>query len=210
MMATEAFSGHRGLVAILRGVRSSEVVAIAEALMDAGITIIEVPLNSPDPLRSIAMLADAFGEAALVGAGTVLTREEVDAVRGAGGRLVVSPNMRTDVIRHSVAREMIACPGVLTPTEAFDALDAGAHGLKFFPAHLVGPTGIAAMRAVLPSQAMVLAVGGVSPDDLPEWIKAGCDGFGIGSNIYKPGFSANDVRTRASTFVQAYDSAKAE
>ncbi|MEL6947573.1 MAG: 2-dehydro-3-deoxy-6-phosphogalactonate aldolase [Pseudomonadota bacterium] len=203
----DVFENHRPLVAILRGLEPAEAVAIGQALIDAGLGMIEVPLNSPDPMDSIGRLADAFGDRALIGAGTVLTADAVDGVFDAGGRLIVSPNMDETVITRTVARGGVSFPGVFSPTEAFAAIKAGCHGLKFFPASMHGPSGIKAIKAVLPPAMPVLAVGGVSVDTIGAWLAAGTDGFGIGSNIFKPGWTADEVGARAQTFVAAYDAA---
>lgn len=197
------------LVAILRGVKPDEVEGIGEALVAAGIDAIEVPLNSTEPLDSIARLSRAFGADALIGAGTVLTRGEVEQVNEAGGRLVVSPNMEADVIAHARALGMVSLPGIFTPTEAFAALRAGADGLKIFPASLMGPAGVKAIRAVLPPATQVYAVGGVDETNMGDWLDAGTDGFGIGSALYKPGMSAADVGRRARAFVDAWKRATA-
>ena len=198
--------GHRPLVAILRGVRPAEVEAIGEALVAAGIGAIEVPLNSPDPLASIARLARRLPQA-LVGAGTVLTRGDVEQVNEAGGRLIVSPNMEVEVIAHARSLGLVCLPGVFTPTEAFAALRAGADGLKLFPASLIGPEGVRAMRAVLPAGTQVYAVGGVDVGNVAEWTAAGTDGFGIGSALYRPGMGAAEVGEKAAAFVAAYEGA---
>ena len=199
-----SLEGHRPLVAILRGVRPDEVEAIGDALVAAGIGVIEVPLNSPEPLSSIARLARHLPDA-LVGAGTVLTRGEVEQVSEAGGRLAVSPNMEAPVIAHARTLGMVSLPGVFTPTEAFAALRVGADGLKLFPASLIGPAGVKAMRAVLPRGTQVYAVGGVDVGNVGEWMAAGTDGFGIGSALYKPGMGADEVGKRAAAFVTAFD-----
>ena len=203
----DVFQGHRPLVAILRGVTTDSVEAIGARLIEAGFGIIEVPLNSPDALGSIRILADAFGDRAVIGAGTVLTPEQAEAVADAGGRLVVSPDMKPAVIAATKARGMVSLPGVFTPTECFGALDAGADGLKFFPASLHGPSGIKAIRAVLPTETLVYAVGGVAHDTIAEWMAAGTDGFGIGSNVFKPGWSDDKVGEEARAFVAAFDQA---
>ena len=199
----------RPIVAILRGVRPDEVEAIGEALVEAGIGIVEVPLNSPSPLESIARLASRLAGRAVVGAGTVLTRGEVEQVNEAGGQLVVSPNCEPEVIAHTKSLGLASLPGVFTPTEAFAALRAGADGLKFFPASLHGPAGIRAVRAVLPPTATIYAVGGVDADNLQQWHRAGANGFGIGTALYVPGREAAEVGRRAEAFVRACDEAAA-
>ncbi len=206
---TDLFEGHRPLVAILRGLEPKNAPGIAEALIQAGFGIIEVPLNSPEPLKSISAIARDFGDRAIVGAGTVLSADGVDQVLDAGGRLIVSPNMNTAVIQRTVERGGLSFPGVFTPTEAFCAIDAGCHALKFFPASLHGPDGVKAIKAVLPDTMKVLAVGGVSVPTIGTWLNAGTDGFGIGSNVFKPGWDANKVGDEASAFVAAYDAAAA-
>ncbi len=199
------FEGHRPLVAILRGLKPSEALDIGTALVDAGFGIIEVPLNSPDPLESIALLAKEFGDTCIIGAGTVLSAEQVDGVIDAGGRLIVSPDMKPTVIKRTRERDGLSFPGVFSPTEAFGAIDAGCHALKFFPASLHGPNGVKAIKAVLPPQMNVLAVGGVTVPTIGEWLAAGTDGFGIGSNVYKAGWDAEKVSTEAKAFVAAFD-----
>lgn len=195
----------RNIVAILRGVKPQEAVGIASALIDAGITKIEVPLNSPDPLKSIGAMASEFGEVALIGAGTVLTVQDVADVKSVGGKLIVSPNTNVDVIRAAKAAGLLCYPGVMTPTECFAALDAGADGLKIFPGSLLGPDGLKAIRAVLPKGTEVLAVGGAGPDNFADWFAAGASGFGIGSAVYKPGDSAVVVSEKAKKIVASYD-----
>ena len=197
----------RPLIAILRGVTPDEAPAITEMLIDAGIDRIEVPLNSPEPVESIARLASAFGQVAEIGAGTVLTTEEVRAVHDAGGRLIVSPNCDAAVIKETKTLNMASYPGVLTPTECFAALAAGADGLKVFPSFLMGTEGLRAIRAVLPPGTDVFMVGGVGPENFSEWTAAGASGFGIGSSLYKPGRSATEVGTRARDMVAAFDEA---
>lgn len=195
----------RPLIAILRGLTPQDAHAIGHALTQAGITRLEVPLNSPDPLDSIRILAREFGDVAQVGAGTVLTPDQVRAVRDAGGRMVLSPNCDADVIRATVAAGMASFPGVMTPTEAFAALAAGATGLKLFPGELIGPKGLRAMRAVLPAGTDCWAVGGVSVDTMAEWRRAGAAGFGIGSSLYTPGDSADTVAAKAAAIVAAWE-----
>lgn len=198
----------REIIAILRGVKPDEVLEIGEALLSEGIDRIEVPLNSPQPLKSIEVLANAIGDKALIGAGTVLTAKDVDDVQGAGGRLIVSPDCNPEVIDRTRALDMASYPGVATPTECFTALRHGADGLKFFPGSLIGPAGLAAVRAVLPQGTKTYAVGGAGPDNFADWFAAGVTGFGIGSGIYKPGFTAQDVATRAAEIVATYDQHK--
>ncbi|WP_378948643.1 2-dehydro-3-deoxy-6-phosphogalactonate aldolase [Paracoccus sp. R86501] len=195
----------RPLIAILRGLTPPEAPAIANALIEAGITRIEVPLNSPDPLDSIAILARDFGGLATIGAGTVLTPAQVQSVSDAGGRMVLSPNCDADVIRATRAAGMDSFPGIMTPSEAFVALNAGASGLKLFPGELIGPKGLRAMRAILPAGTAMWAVGGVSADNMGEWRQAGAAGFGIGSSLYKPGDDAAAVTAKARAMVAAWD-----
>jgi len=199
----------RPLIAILRGLTPDAAPAIGRALVAAGIDRIEVPMNSPEPLDSIARLVRAVGAHAQIGAGTVLSAAQVAEVHRAGGQLIVSPNCDPDVIRSTKALGMQSFPGVLTPTECFAALAAGADGLKVFPAFLMGPQGLTALRAVLPPETRVFMVGGVGPENFADWRRAGADGFGIGSALFKPGRDADAVGRRAADLVAAFDAATA-
>lgn len=191
------------LVAILRGVKPDEVEAIGEELVSAGFSLIEVPMNSPDPLDSIARLAKRFEGRAQIGAGTVLTEGQVAEVEGAGGTMIISPNANLKVIAASAARGMVSLPGIFTMSEAFAALDTGATALKLFPAEAASPNVLKAMRAVLPKDARVLPVGGIAPDTMAPWLAVGAAGFGLGSALYKPGMTAAEVGTNARAFVAA-------
>jgi 2-dehydro-3-deoxyphosphogalactonate aldolase len=194
------------LVAIIRGVTSAEAQGIGRAVFEGGIRIIEVPLNSPEPFESIRILAEALGDEALIGAGTVLDPADVERVRSAGGRIIVSPNTNRQVIEASVKAGMVSSPGFYTPSEALLALDCGAHALKFFPAEAASPAVVKALRAVLPRQVPLLVVGGVSPESIGPWLGAGADGFGLGGGLYKPGQSAEETRSKALAFVEAVKS----
>ena len=191
------------LVAIIRGVTPPDAHDTAAALFEAGIRIIEVPLNSPDPFESIRIIADAFGDRALVGAGTVLDPAGVTQVKEAGGRLIVSPNTNTDVIKAAVAAGLVSSPGYFTPSEAFAAIEAGAHAIKLFPAEAATPAVVKAHKAVLPRDIPLIVVGGVSPQSIPEWRAAGADGFGLGGGLYKPGQDAQTTLTKARDYVAA-------
>jgi len=195
----------RDLIAILRGIRPEEAVDICHALADAGFEAIEIPLNSPEPFRSIEMVAKALPAGVLVGAGTVLDTAGVAQLNDAGGRLMVSPNVDADVIRAASTAGMVTMPGVFSPTEALAALKAGASGLKFFPANVLGPQGIKAVSAVLPKGTVIGAVGGVAEGDFTVYAEVGIRAFGLGSSIYKPGMKAADVAERARLTIQAYD-----
>jgi 2-dehydro-3-deoxyphosphogalactonate aldolase len=191
------------LIAILRGLTPAEAPAIGDALVSSGFAIIEVPLNSPEPLHSIAALTRQFPQT-LIGAGTVLNAQQVKDVHAAGGRLVVAPNFNPAVVAQALALDMVVLPGVATPTEAFAALDAGAHGLKLFPAEMISPATVKALRAVLPKSAALMPVGGITPDNMAAYRTAGASGFGLGSALYAPGRSTQEVRLQAKSFVLAF------
>ena len=191
------------LVAIIRGVTPAEAEQIASSLYEGGIRIIEVPLNSPQPLESIRIIADKFGGRALIGAGTVLDPDDVTNVKGAGGRLIVSPNTDVPVIEAAVAAGMVSSPGYFTPSEAFDAILAGAHSLKLFPAEAASPNVVKAQKAVLPKDVPLIVVGGVTPESIPGWLEGGADGFGLGGGLYKPGQNAQTTLEKARAYVAA-------
>lgn len=191
------------VVAILRGIKPDEVLSHVQAIFDAGIRVVEVPLNSPDPLESIARVAGAFGDRMVVGAGTVLTEAQVEAVHAAGGLLIVSPNVDVDVIRRTVALGLFSAPGFATASEAFSAIHAGARHLKLFPATTYGPGHLKQLGAVLPAGITVVAVGGVGADSMVEWRAAGAQAFGIGGELYRPGQSVSVTAERARTVVAA-------
>jgi len=191
------------LIAILRGLTPAEAPTIGQALVDSGFAIIEVPLNSPDPLASIRALTDMF-PLTLIGAGTVLNTAQVQQVHAAGGRLIVAPNFQPAVVAQALQLGMVVLPGVVTPSEAFAAIEAGAHGLKLFPAELITPTVLKALRAVLPPSMPLLPVGGITPDNMAAYRAAGASGFGLGSALYAPGRTAEQVRRQAAAFVQTW------
>lgn len=192
------------LVAILRRIAPDAAVTVGKALAEAGFRVLEVPLNSPQPMESIRRLGESLGGSYLIGAGTVMTTDQVEAVAAAGGRLIVMPHADTHVIRAAKAAGMICIPGVVTPTEAFAALAAGADGLKLFPASQVSPAGLKAWRAVLPNEVPVLPVGGITPGNMAAWVDAGAQGFGIGSALYAPGVDISEVARRARAFAVAW------
>jgi len=205
MNAGEEFGrrlGESPLVAIIRGVTPDEAEAIGTAIFEAGIRIIEVPLNSPDPLRSIELLARLFGDTALIGAGTVLDPGDVARVKDCGGRIIVSPNSFAPVIEATAAAGLVSLPGFFTPSEAFGALRAGATGLKLFPAEGAGPAVLKAQRAVLPKDVPVLVVGGIGPGTMRPWLDSGAQGFGLGSGLYRPGQSAQETAAKARAYVE--------
>ncbi len=205
----QSIEGKTPLVAILRGLEPERAVAVGEVLVESGFDIIEVPLNSPDPLTSIAALIDALGDRALIGAGTVLAEAQVDALAAIGARLVVSPNCNPAVIRRTVGHGMVSLPGVLTPTEMFAALDAGATGLKIFPAEMVSPAIISAVRAVLPPAVPLFAVGGINAGNMGDYLSAGVAGFGIGGSLFKPGKPLAAIATDARSIIAAFNAARA-
>jgi 2-dehydro-3-deoxyphosphogalactonate aldolase len=196
---------HRHIIAILRGITPDEAIPVCTALVEAGITRIEVPLNSPNANDSIARAAKALGSRAEIGAGTVLSPEAVRDVHAGGGTFIVSPDTNVAVIEETVRLGMASYPGVFSPSDAFSAIRAGATGLKFFPAEVLGAKGIKAMKAVLPPDLPVYAVGGANPDNFHDFFAVGCAGFGLGTYLYKPGTSADDVAERAALAVAAYD-----
>jgi 2-dehydro-3-deoxyphosphogalactonate aldolase len=191
------------LVGIIRGVTPEEAAGIGRALFDGGIRIVEVPLNSPDPFASIGKIAADLGDKALIGAGTVLDPADVGRVKEAGGQIIVSPNMNRQVIAATVEAGLVSSPGIFTPSEAFLALECGAHVLKLFPAEAASPKVVKALRAVLPKHVPLVVVGGVTPECIAGWLEAGADGFGLGGGLYKPGQSADDTLAKARAYAQA-------
>jgi 2-dehydro-3-deoxyphosphogalactonate aldolase len=191
------------LVAILRGLKPEEALGVGQAIVNAGFHILEVPLNSPDPLRSIQILAEAFPNA-LVGAGTVTTAQQVRDIKAAGGQLIISPHLDDNVVCEAVNQGLISMPGVATPTEAFRAIALGAHGLKLFPAEMISPAVVKSMRAVLPTSVRLIPVGGIGVHNMADYRKSGASGFGIGSALFAPGKSAQAVGESALAFVQAF------
>ena len=198
-----------GIIAILRGVSPSEVVAVTQTLYEAGVRIVEVPLNSPEPFTSIDMLAKAFGDKMVVGAGTVLSEQDVNLLKEHGGQISVSPDCNAATIARAVALGLDPLPGVFTPTEAFAAIRAGAKHLKLFPAEAASPLTIKAWKAVLPKHVQVHAVGGVTPENMKDWLSAGASGFGIGSALYKQGMALSKISESAHTLVSAWKRARA-
>ncbi len=193
-----------GIIAILRGVSPTEVVAVSQGLYDAGVRVVEVPLNSPEPFKSIELLANAFAGRLIVGAGTVLSIKDVDLLKAARGMISVSPDCNINVIARAIELGISPLPGVFTATEAFSALGAGAKHLKLFPAEAASPATIRAWKAVLPKDVKVFAVGGVTPDNMADWLSAGAAGFGIGSNLFKPGMTVETVHEAAGKLVSAW------
>lgn len=200
----------REIIAILRGLRPDEALGIGAELIEAGITKIEVPLNSPEPLKSIELLVREFSNVAQLGAGTVLTTVQVSEVAATGAKLIVSPNTDPEIITATKANAMLSFPGALTPTECFSALKYGADGIKIFPAFKLGQDGLLALRAVLPPATRMFMVGGVGPENFADWFKAGANGFGLGSSLYVPGQSTSETARKAKIIVDAYDRAIAQ
>ncbi len=207
-MTLEEALNECGIVAILRGVSPDEAIGVGQALFEAGVRVVEVPLNSPAPFLSIAKLVKEFADRMIVGAGTVLTIQDVNMLKSAGGEICVSPDCNEAVIARAKELQMVPLPGVFTPTEAFAAIRAGATNLKLFPAEAASPAVIKAWKAVLPKSVKIYAVGGVTPENMSEWLAAGASGFGIGSSIYKPGMSVDAVREAAGKLVSAWNVAK--
>ncbi|CAN1602992.1 MULTISPECIES: 2-dehydro-3-deoxy-6-phosphogalactonate aldolase [unclassified Pseudomonas] len=203
-MLTQALA-HNGLIAILRGLRPEEAAAIGEVLYSAGFRVIEVPLNSPEPYESIRILRDTLPADCLIGAGTVLTPEQVEQVKAAGGQVIVMPHSDPKVLRAAKAAGLYLSPGVATPTEAFAALAEGAHVLKLFPAEQMGPAVVKAWLAVLPAGTVLVPVGGITPDNMAVFLEAGVKGFGLGSGLFKPGLTADEVAVRAKAYVAAWN-----
>ena len=193
------------LIAILRGLRPDEAVGVADALVTAGFRLVEVPLNSPEPLESIEILAKHLPDDCVVGAGTVLRVEDVSSVTSAGGQFIVAPNLSWEVGDAAKKNGLTWCPGVLTPSEAFEAVDQGADLLKIFPAELVSPAGVRALRGVLPPRVLIAAVGGITPQSMEDYVAAGSNGFGLGSSLYKAGMSPGEVKERAIRFTSEFD-----
>ncbi|WP_218241079.1 2-dehydro-3-deoxy-6-phosphogalactonate aldolase [Comamonas fluminis] len=204
MTESQASNRLKGMIAILRGLGPQECLGVTQALYDEGFRLIEIPLNSPEPLKSIEMVRKSLPADCLIGAGTVLTPKAAEQVKAAGGELIVMPHGDTAVIRRAKELGMLCAPGVATPTEAFAALDAGADALKLFPAEQLGPKVLKAWRAVLPRELGLLPVGGITPDNMDIFLQAGASGFGLGSALYKPGQSADDTRVNARKFQQAW------
>ena len=207
-MNFEQFVGQCPLVAILRGLAPEEALGMGQTLVDAGFSIIEVPLNSPRPFESISILQESLGRRALIGAGTVLSTDAVDSVAAAGGKLIVMPHCNTKVISYAKSLGLYCVPGIATPTEAFAALDAGADALKLFPAESAAPAVVKAMLAVLPKSTRILPVGGIAPDTMADYWAAGAAGFGLGSALYKAGMSVDQVGTNAAAFIEAINALK--
>ncbi len=207
MLLNDAMA-HNGLIAILRGLRPDEALSVGQTLYAAGLRVIEVPLNSPEPLRSIRILRDGLPADCLVGAGTVLSERDVGEVRDAGGELIVMPHADLKVVRAAKAAGLQLAPGVVTPTEAFAALEAGADALKLFPAEALTPGVVRALLAVLPKGTPLVPVGGITPENMLPFLEAGVAGFGLGSGLYKPDMSTEDIRQRADAYLQGWQRAR--
>lgn len=203
MKLLDAALAENPLIAILRGLEPTRAIAVADVLVEAGFRIIEVPLNSPDPLVSIRHIAEKYADQIVVGAGTVLSSDDVSAVVDAGGQIIVAPNMNPHVGAKALELGVNWCPGVATPSEAFEALELGAAVLKFFPAEIIPPKAIKAMRAVLPKQAQVAIVGGITPDTMDDYLAAGANSFGLGSALFKPDYELDELQERAVAFMNA-------
>jgi len=201
-------SAENPLIAILRGLAPAQAIEVAEVLVEAGFRFIEVPLNSPEPLKSIRLIAQQFGTKVIVGAGTVLSADDVTNVVDAGGQLIVSPNMNLHVGAKTLEHGASWCPGVVTPTEAFTALESGASVLKLFPAEIIPPPAVRALRAVLPADASIAMVGGITPNAMDNYLAAGVNSFGLGSALYKPEYDLDELRLRATNFISAFNGSK--
>ena len=208
MKSINIFKARRPLIAILRGISPLEAESVSDILIEAGISIIEIPLNSPQPYETIKRMVNFHGESGIFGAGTVLTETEVCRVQEVGGKIIVSPNLNTLVIKKTKDLNMYSIPGVFTATECFDALDSGADALKFFPASLLKEENFNALKVVLPENTISIAVGGINEKVFQSWLKVNINGFGLGSNLYKPGMMVEEVRLQAQKIVKAFDIAK--
>ena len=200
------FKNRRPLIAILRGITPLEAESVSDVLIESGINIIEVPLNSPNPFETIERMANFHGENGIFGAGTVLKEQEVSSVADAGGKIIISPNTNSLIINKSKELNLLSFPGVFTASECFEALEAGADGLKFFPASLLKPNNFKALSAVLPDNVVSIAVGGIDEIQFPNWLEVKVTGFGLGSNLYKPGMLLDEIKAKAERIVKVYDS----
>ena len=205
MNKNNIFESRRPLIAILRGITPLEAESVSDVLIEAGISIIEVPLNSPQPFETIERMVKFHGNKGIFGAGTVLKEYDVYRVQEVGGKIIVSPNLNTLVIKKTKELNMYSIPGVFTATECFDALDSGADALKFFPASLLREENFKSLNAVLPENTISIAVGGISENTFPSWLKVNINGFGLGSNLYKPGRLVEEIKLKAENIVKCYD-----
>jgi len=205
MMDWDTALAENPLIAILRGVEPDRAIEVADVLVQAGFRIIEVPLNSPQPLLSIERIAGRFSENAVIGAGTVLTSQDVNHVVDSGGQIIVSPNLNPNVGATAIERGVKWCPGVATPSEAFEALELGANLLKFFPAEILSPKAVGAIRAVLPTHAQIAVVGGITPESMIDYVNVGVNGFGLGSALFKPSYDTAEIHQRAVSFVTEFN-----